>query len=101
LAVGRDDVTGMTLTYPDRAVALEKSPEGRWRITQPIEADADDATIKNMLTSIADAKVTRTLDNVSDKLALYGLAPPEVTVTLRTKDGGTVPPLKIGKTTQV
>lgn len=100
VALKKDAVTGMTLAYPDRTIVLEKSPEGHWRLTSPVAADADDAVVNNMLTAIEVADVSRTLEDVGDKLASYGLAPPEVTVTLTLKEGS-VPPLKVGKTTQV
>ncbi len=96
----KDDVTGVTLAYPDRTIVLEKNADGHWRLTQPVTADADDPVVNNMLVAIAEADVSRTLDDVGDKLASYGLAPPEATVTLALK-AGNVPPLKIGKTTQV
>ncbi|MCC6847722.1 MAG: DUF4340 domain-containing protein [Deltaproteobacteria bacterium] len=100
VALQKDDVTGVTLAYPDRTIVLEKSAEGRWRLTQPVAADADDPVVNNMLTAIAEADVSRTLDDVGDKLASYGLAPPEATVSLTLKDGS-VPPIKVGKTTQI
>ncbi len=96
----KDAVTGVTLAYPDRTIALEKNAEGHWRLTQPVAADADDPVVNNMIVAIAEADVSRTLEDVGDKLASYGLAPPEATVTVTVKDG-TVPPLKIGKTTQI
>jgi hypothetical protein len=97
----KDVVTGVTLAYPDRTIALEKNAEGHWRLTQPVAADADDPVVNNMIVAIAEADVSRTLENVGDKLASYGLAPPEATVTLTVKEGTAPPPLKIGKTTQV
>ncbi len=100
VSLKKDDVTGLTLTYPDRAIALEKNAEGQWRLTQPVAADADGPVVNNMLTAIAEADVTRSLDDVGDKLASYGLAPPEGTIALTLKQGS-VPPIKIGKTTQV
>jgi Domain of unknown function (DUF4340) len=100
VALKKDDVTGMTLTYPDHTIALEKGTEGHWRLTQPVAADADDPVVNNMVTAIAEADVSRTLDDVGDKLASYGLAPPEATVALTLKTGA-VPALKIGKTTQI
>jgi hypothetical protein len=100
VALNKDDVTGVTLAYPDRTIALEKSPEGHWRLTQPVAADADDPVVNNMIVAIAEADVSRTLDDVGDKLASYGLAPPQATVTLTLKSGS-IPPLKIGTTTQI
>jgi len=99
VALKRDAVTGITLAYPDRTIVLEKT-DGHWRITQPVTADADDPVVNNMVTAVAEADVSRTLDDVGDKLASYGLAPPEATITLTVKDGS-VPPIKIGKATQV
>ena len=101
LAFDKERVTAISLDYPDHAIALEKSAEGHWRIVRPLEADADDTTVKNLITAIADTQVTKTLEDVSDKLASYGLATPEATVTLTVKDTGALPALKIGKTTQV
>ena len=101
VALQKDAVSAITLTYPDRTIALEKNAGGRWRLTKPVEADADDPVVNNMLTAIAEATVSRNLDDVGDKLASYGLQPPEATVALTLKDGKDFPALKIGKTTQI
>ena len=101
LAFDKESVTAVTLDYADRSIALDKSPEGRWRIVRPIEADADETAVKNMVNAIADAQVTRTLEDVADKLPSYGLDKPEATITLRLKDGTDLPPIKVGTTTQV
>ena len=100
-AFDKEAVTAINLDYPDHAIALEKTAEGRWRIVRPLEADADDTTVKNLIGTLADAQATKTLENVGDKLGSYGLATPEVTVTLTVKDTGALPALKVGKTTQV
>jgi hypothetical protein len=101
VTLDKDAVTGITLTYPDRTIALERDPARHWRLTTPVEADADDPVVTNMLTAIAEAEVSRSLDDVADKLASYGLQPPEATVVLTLEDGKTFPALKIGKATQV
>jgi hypothetical protein len=101
VALKKDDVTAVTLTYPDRTIALAKNEQGHWRLTKPVEADADDAVVNNMIVAVEQADVSRTLEDVGDKLASYGLAPPEATVTLTLKDGKPFPALKIGKTTQI
>lgn len=101
VSLQKDAVTAIALDYPDHAIALAKNEQGGWRITKPVDADADDPVVNNMLTAIAEADVSRTLDDVGDKLAQYGLAPPEATVTLTLKDGKPFPAIKVGKTTQV
>jgi len=94
-----DDVTALTLTYPDREIALEKS-DGAWRLSKPLQTAADDITVKNLLRAIADAEVKKTIDEPPQDLAPFGLAPPEVVVKIATKDT-TLPDLKVGKTTSV
>ena len=101
VALDKATVTGVTLTYPDHTIALVKNPDGHWRLTQPVSADADDAVVNNLVTAVAEADVSRSLDDVGDKLASYGLAPPDATVALTLKDGKPFPAIKVGKTTQV
>ncbi len=55
----------------------------------------------NLLTAVAEAQVTRTLEGVGDKLKSYGLDPPETTLKLGLKDGKALPVVKVGKGTQV
>jgi len=101
LAFDKDAVVSIDLQYPDRAVSLARDDQRHWRLTKPIEADADDATVNNLLTAISEAQVSRTLDGVTDKLASYGLDPAEAAVTLGLKDGTKLPVVKVGKGTQV
>jgi hypothetical protein len=100
LAFDQTRVSKVTLAYPDKAIALERKGL-RWRMVVPVEADADDNTARSLVRAIADAQVTRTLEDVGDKLGAYGLETPLVTVTLELDDGTTLPPLKVGETTTV
>ena len=100
VTLDRDAVTALTLDYPDRSITLEKK-DGRWRLVKPVEADADETVVKNLLGTLADAEVTRTLEDVADKLASYGLDTPEATARITLADGTALPPLKVGKTTSV
>ena len=101
LTFEKDKVASITLEYPDHQIALARDAEKHWRLVKPIEAPADDAAANNLVTAVADAKITRTLDDVADKLASYGLAPPEAVVKLGLEGGTELPALKVGKTTQV
>src|SRR5262245_60679101 len=55
-----DDVTEVTLVYPDREIALKKSGDD-WRLTKPIEAAADSVTVKNLVSAIAEAEIKKEL----------------------------------------
>ena len=80
---------------------MKKTDAGKWRITQPVEADADETTVKNLLNAVADAEVKRTLDEVPQDLAVYGLTTPVVKAKLVLKDGKSVPLVSFGKDTPV
>jgi hypothetical protein len=100
LDVKADDVTGLTLTYGDHEIALEQR-EGRWRMTKPLEAAADDLAVKNLVRAIAEAEVKKTIDDPPQDLLPFGLAPPFVTIAMTTKSGTALPAVKVGKTTTV
>ncbi|MGH7291496.1 MAG: DUF4340 domain-containing protein, partial [Myxococcota bacterium] len=93
------DVTGVTLTYPDREIVLTRGDQG-WRMTKPIEALADEVTVTNLVRAIAEAEVKKTIDDPPQDLAQFGLASPLAVVTLTAK-GAALPALKVGKTTEV
>ena len=97
----KEAVSQLTLTYPDRALTLKKTDAGKWRITQPVEADADETTVKNLINAVAEAEVKRTLDEVPQDLTVYGLTTPVVKAQLMLKDGKTLPLISFGKDTPV
>jgi hypothetical protein len=98
--VADDAVTGIELTYPDRTIALSKTDAG-WRLTQPIDAPADEPVVKSLLGAITGAQVQKSLDDVPQgDLSPFGLEKPATTITLRTKDGP-LPPIHVGKNTAI
>lgn len=97
----KDKVEEVTLTYPDREINLKKDAAGKWTITKPLNAEADDTTVKNLISAIAECEVEKVLDEVPQELSLYGLDSPGATVKVKLKDGQEVPTLFVGKTTPV
>jgi hypothetical protein len=100
LQVEKDAVAAIVLVYPDREIELSRSEAG-WRVAKPVDVPADEAAVKSLLTTIADAEVQRTLDEMPQDLASFGLDKPTVTVTLRMKDGAQPPPVAVGKNTAI
>ena len=100
-AFDKDAVTAVTLTYPDRALQLKKDPAGKWQLTQPIEVEADETTVINLLSALADVEVKRTLEEPPQDLALYGLNTPAVKLQVTLTDSKTLPAVAIGKDTPV
>jgi len=96
----KDAVTGISLVFPDRQIDLRKDDQG-WQLVKPLTAPADDAAVKGLVNTIADAEVQKTIDEVPQDLASFGLDKPEPTVTLTLKDGSQTPPLAVGKNTTI
>jgi len=94
-----DDVSAITLTYPDREIVLTKTDAG-WRLSKPVDAAADDITVKNLIRAITDAEVKKTIDEPPQDLAQFGLTQPAATIAITAK-GQALPALKVGKTTAV
>ncbi|MBM4255643.1 MAG: DUF4340 domain-containing protein [Deltaproteobacteria bacterium] len=101
LTFDKEAVTELALTYPDRLLTVKKNDAGKWRITQPVEADADETTVKNLINAVADAEVKRTLDEIPPDLTVYGLTTPVVKAKLTLKDGKSFPLISFGKDTPV
>jgi hypothetical protein len=101
LTFDTETVSDIALTYPDRAIHLKKDAAGKWQITQPLEVEADDTTVDNLLNAIANAEVKRTLDEASQDGNLYGLNAPVVKFQLTLKDSKPLPVISLGKDTPV
>jgi hypothetical protein len=99
LSFETSDVKSVTLEYPDRKITVERAADD-WKITAPIEAKADKVTVDNLVRAIADCEVKKTLDDVGDDVAAYGLDKPKVTVHVAL-DKGEVPAIRVGKTSPV
>jgi hypothetical protein len=95
-----DDASEVTLTYPDKQIILKKTGAG-WRISKPIDVDADQTAVSNLLRAAADAEVKRTLEGGNTSLETYGLDKPEVIVSIAMANGTKLPSIRIGKTAPV
>jgi len=93
-----EDVVEVHLRFQDREILLRKSGE-TWRLVQPIDAPADEITVKNLLNTIAECEVKRELEDAAD-LKQFGLDPPFVTLEVKLKDR-TLPAVAVGKNTPV
>ncbi len=97
----KSDVIEINLAYPDRSLHLKKDESGKWRLTQPLNTEADETTVTNLINAIADAEISRILDEPVQDPALYGLGAPVVKVQVTLKNGKTLPQVSIGKDTPV
>lgn len=96
-----DEVTGIDLAYAERAIQLQKEASDKWKITQPLQAAADDSAVGSLIAAIAAADIKRPLEKKpsADELKSFGLDPPSAKVSLTLKSGLTLPQLVVGAKT--
>lgn len=94
-----DDVTGVALAYADRKIELKKS-DGKWRLVAPLEADADETSVDNLVKAIAECEIKRKLEDVPADLTPYGFGDGGISVRV-TLTSGELPEIRVGKTTPV
>jgi len=99
VSVQADEVTGVTLTFPDREIVLKKV-DGGWRLVTPVDAPADSVAVTNLVNAAVQAEATKDLGDAGGNLAQYGLDKPMVSVTLTAKDK-TLPAVLVGKTSPI
>jgi hypothetical protein len=97
----QDEAAAIDLTYPNRAIQIQKDSSGKWQLTQPVRADADDATVGRLLAALAASDIKRTLEKKpgAADLKSFGLDLPAVKVSITLKNGLTLPTLAVGAKT--
>jgi hypothetical protein len=96
-----DEVTGIDLAYPKRALQLQKDPSGKWRLTQPLQAGADNSAVGSLIAAVAAADIKRPLEKKpsAEDLKSFGLDTPAAKISLTLKSGLTLPELVVGAKT--
>lgn len=95
------DISHIDLRYPDRELELARNPDHTWRIVKPIKADADQSAIDSLTQAIAQAQLTKTIDEKPTSLAPFGLDKPALVLTVTSDKGGALPALDVGKMSPV
>jgi hypothetical protein len=99
-----DKAARVRLAYPDSpSITLEKKDKN-WRVTEPIQADADGGAVSRLLQQVADTKAERRIAaKEAEPLATYGLDGDgkQARVSISLEDGTELPAIVIGNTTPV
>ncbi|MBI3597221.1 MAG: DUF4340 domain-containing protein [Nitrospirae bacterium] len=80
------DVDTIELRDPSGPIELKKSPDGKWRLTKPLETEADQREVQSLITTVADIRFTRVVEEQVSNMAEFGLAHPNVDITLTLPD---------------
>jgi hypothetical protein len=84
LVFDRDAVERIEASWPGGGVALEKGEDGDWRLTEPIEGPADQATVDSLLSDLSFLRAEGFVDDPPPD-AEAGLDPPAFALDLHTK----------------
>jgi hypothetical protein len=95
-----DDITQVTLKYPDREIVLARGQDGKWNLLKPIKAPADNNAVNTLTREIANCQVTRTVVDKAPDLRIFGLDKPQVVITVVTRKGP-LPAVEVGNTTPI
>lgn len=96
-SLNEDDVVAMDITNNFGVFSLHRYDEG-WRLTSPIEGDADPTAVEAALRAVVQLKRDRSLGPDEVESSAYGLDHPEAAVIL-TLSGGQSRSLTIGNST--
>ncbi len=70
------------------SVMVRRLAEGMWRLTAPLEAEADATRIEGLLGSLSQMQSTRVVEGEDVDLEAFGLAEPALRVEVGLADGG-------------
>lgn len=96
LAFERDKVAKFELHYADQRLVLEKDGD-EWQATEPEQKSLAMYKVNNLLYDLSDLKFTQKLTEAEADLSKYGLADPEIRITLHDDSGNELLTLLVGR----
>jgi hypothetical protein len=89
-SIQADDISSFTFTHPANApeppIHFVKQ-SGIWQIDQQLQTQADASQVQTILDGLASARVSQTEPGSPDRLKVYGLDPPQMTIEFQLKNG--------------
>lgn len=93
-AFKREDISSISITRAGETVTIEDK-DGKWAISQPLTAQANQSTVDSLVSSITSAKIERSMSPSAEEMKSFGLEEPAVTLDIKLKSGETQT-LKLG-----
>ncbi|MBH0192777.1 MAG: DUF4340 domain-containing protein, partial [Nitrospira sp.] len=75
-------ITGLIISTAQGPIQLIRAQSGGWKITAPLQTDADIREVQGLLRALVTGTVSRTVAEKSEALAPFGLDQPVTTVTV-------------------
>ncbi len=99
--IAAKDIAGIGLRYPNREIELALDPHGRWVLTKPLKAAADQMAAEELARAIAGLEIKKTVAEGVKDLAPFGLSPPRAVVTVSLRNKKELPAVEVGKATPI
>lgn len=90
------DVEAVTLVRKGETLRLKRAGDGGWEMLEPVKTRGDRATVDDMVTGLATARMDREIDPNPAKPADFGLDPPAAEVRLEVKGRAEPLVLRVG-----
>lgn len=84
-------------TCGDNAVGLTRGPSKGWRLTKPVDAEADPRRVHDVVTAIQDARIRKVIVAQGAGGSAFGLDPPACTARLVLADGSPDLTVRLGR----
>jgi hypothetical protein len=84
----RADVSSISITRAGQTVLVEQK-DGKWTITQPVTAQADQSAVDSLVNGITSAKIERSFSASPEEIKSFGLEEPAVAIEIKLKSGET------------
>lgn len=108
LKVNWDKLKGLTITNANGSFVIEKvkvkkgdAEVDRWRISSPVQADAENATMESLVTTLKNLKVERVIAEEPNELGPFGLSAPRIKIRVELTEGEQPPALLVGNKSPV
>jgi hypothetical protein len=84
-SIAGDDIEEVEIALRSADRTTVRKTDGRWQITAPVQTAADDGELSSITGSLATLDVQQEVEPNATDMARYGLEPPQLEVTFRTK----------------
>ncbi len=78
-----DEITGLSVRSDQAEIVLAPGENRTWKITAPLQTDADSREVDSLLRALVLGKVSRVVEEKAAALAPFGLEHPSVVLTVR------------------
>ena len=95
--VGKSGQISLGKRYAGKTLRLERRSESDWRVIEPKAGATKEGKVNDLLLTLRALRWKTLVSPKGDDAARYGLATPELEVTLSRADGGEIGALLVGK----